>query len=84
VMRKVFAERDRDAVASLIAKMGPLPPVADLPASELLQAMTRDKKVIAGTLHFVLPASIGSTQVATDISTVELTEALGKIGIRGG
>ena len=82
VMRKVFAERDRDALASLIAKMGPLPPVADLPASELLQAMGRDKKVIAGTLHFVLPTSIGSTQVATDISTVELTEALVKIGIR--
>ncbi len=84
VMRKVFAERDRDALASLIAKMGPLPPVADLPASELLQAMTRDKKVIAGTLHFVLPTSIGSTEVATDISTAEITEALMKIGVRGG
>ena len=83
VKRKVFAEADRDALAALIAKMGPLPPVGDLPASELLQAMGRDKKVIAGTLHFVLPTGIGSTQVATDITTAEITDALLKIGVRG-
>ena len=62
--------------------MGPLPPVADLPVSELLQAVTRDKKVVAGKLHFVLPTSIGSTSVATDVSTEELTEALVVIGAR--
>jgi 3-dehydroquinate synthetase len=45
--------------------------------------MGRDKKVIAGTLHFVLPTSIGSTQVATDITAAEITEALIRIGIRG-
>ena len=82
VTRKLFAESDREALAALIAKMGPLPPVADLPASELLQAMGRDKKVIAGTLHFVLPTSIGSTQVVTDITPAEIAEALVKIGIR--
>ena len=48
--------------------MGPLPPVADLPVDELLQAIARDKKVVAGKLHFVLPTSIGSTAVATDVS----------------
>src|SRR5215217_6609716 len=76
VRRGVFAEADRQALAALIAKMGPLPPVADLPAADLLQAITRDKKVVAGTLHFVLPTSIGSTAVATDVSTAELTEAV--------
>ena len=47
-----------------------------------MSAMGRDKKVIAGTLHFVLPTSIGSTEVATDITPAEITEALVKIGIR--
>jgi 3-dehydroquinate synthase len=84
VTRKAFPESDRDALAALIAKMGPLPPVADLPAAELLEAMTRDKKVIAGTLHFVLPTTIGSTQVVTDVSTAEITEALVKTGVRRG
>ena len=60
-----------------------MPPVADLPASELLQAMGRDKKVIAGTLHFVLPSGIGSTQIATDVTPAEITQALTRIGIRG-
>ena len=82
VRRKVFAEKDRQALADLIAKMGPLPPVADLPVAELLQAITRDKKVVAGKLHFVLPTSIGSTSVASDVTTDELTEALVGIGVR--
>ena len=82
VSRKLFAESDRDALAALIAKMGPLPPVGDLPASELVAAMARDKKVIAGTLHFVLPTSIGSTTTATDVTTAEITEALVKTGVR--
>ena len=82
VQRKVFSEDDRQALAGLIAKMGPLPPVADLPVGELLQAISRDKKVVAGTLHYVLPSSIGSTMVVTDISTEELSDALVKIGAR--
>jgi 3-dehydroquinate synthase len=82
VRRKVFAEEDRQALATLIAKMGPLPPVADLPVGELLQAIARDKKVVAGKLHFVLPTSIGSTTVATDVSTEELSEALVAAGAR--
>ncbi len=82
VRRKVFAEADRQALATLIAKMGPLPPVADLPVGELLQAIARDKKVVAGKLHFVLPTSIGSTTVATDVSTEELSEALVAAGAR--
>jgi 3-dehydroquinate synthase len=82
VRRQVFAETDRQALAALIAKMGPLPPVADLPVDELLQAIARDKKVVAGKLHFVLPTSIGSTAVATDVSTEELSEALVAIGAR--
>ena len=82
VRRKVFTEEDRQALATLIAKMGPLPPVGDLQVSELLQAIARDKKVVAGKLHFVLPTGIGSTSVATDVSTEELSDALVVIGAR--
>ena len=48
--------------------MGPLPPIGDLSAAELIQAMRRDKKVVAGKLHFVLPTGIGSTRVVTDVT----------------
>ncbi len=82
VMRGTFAPAERDALLSLITKMGPLPSVADLPAGDLLQSMGRDKKVVAGRLHFVLPAGIGSTKVVNDVTTDELREALTAIGVR--
>jgi 3-dehydroquinate synthase len=82
VARGTFAAGDRDALAALITKMGPLPTCGDLSAAELLRAMTHDKKVVAGKLHFVLPTSIGSTTVVTDVTDEELTRGLAAIGIR--
>jgi 3-dehydroquinate synthase len=82
VRRGTFSSADREALAALVAKMGPLPPIADLPAADLVQATKRDKKVIAGMLHFVLPAGIGATTVATDVTEEELTEALLAVGVR--
>jgi 3-dehydroquinate synthase len=82
VKRGTFPATDRDALAALIAQMGPLPPIGDLAASELVQTMGRDKKVVAGTLHFVLPAGIGATKIVTDVTTQELVEVLTAIGVR--
>jgi len=81
--RGVFPEADRAELASLITKMGPLPAVADLSAAEVVEATKRDKKVIAGRLHFVLPAAIGSTTIVGDVTLEELTEALVGIGLKG-
>lgn len=82
VRRGTFSPVEREALAALIAKMGPLPPLGDLPAADLIQAMSRDKKVIAGTLHFVLPAGIGSTTVVTDVTEDQLRQALLAVGVR--
>jgi 3-dehydroquinate synthase len=82
VARGLMPEADRDALAALITKMGPLPPIADLDASQVVEATARDKKVVAGTLHFVLPGGIGSTYIATDVSSAELQQALVQIGLR--
>jgi 3-dehydroquinate synthase len=79
--RGVFPQADRDALAAHIMQMGPLPPVGDLPASDVTEATRRDKKVLAGRLHFVLPTSIGSTTTVTDVTPEELTEALVGIGL---
>jgi 3-dehydroquinate synthase len=82
VSRGTLSADDRDALADLLTQMGPLPPTGDLSASELIQAMGRDKKVVGGQLHYVLPDGIGKTLVVTDVRTEELTEALAAIGIR--
>jgi 3-dehydroquinate synthase len=80
--RKVFPSVDRDALAAHVMQMGPLPPVSDLSAAEVVDATRRDKKVIAGRLHFVLPTAIGSTMTVADVTLEELTQALLTIGLK--
>ena len=83
VWRGMMPEADRRALAATITKMGPLPAIADLEAAQIVEAAGRDKKVIAGTLHFVLPGPIGSTEIVTDVSSADLARALTAIGLRG-
>ena len=80
--RDVLPREDREALGSLIMQMGPLPPVGDLSIAQVLEAMGRDKKVVAGTLHFVLPAAIGATRVVTDVTPDELRGALAAFGLQ--
>jgi 3-dehydroquinate synthase len=69
-------------VADLVANLGPLPPVADLSAKEIVAAIAHDKKVIAGTLHFVVATRIGATTELSDVTEKELKGALQAIGIK--
>ncbi len=81
--RGVLPAADREMLAAQIMQMGPLPPVSDLSAADILEATKRDKKVIGGKLHFVLPTSIGATTTVSDVTTQELTRALVAIGLKG-
>jgi 3-dehydroquinate synthase len=81
VTRGAMPEEDRLALAALITQMGPLPAVTDLSTSQIMEAIGRDKKVIAGKLHFVLPRSIGTCEVVSDVDEGEITAALGSLGI---
>jgi 3-dehydroquinate synthase len=80
VARGALADADRQALAALIASLGPLPPIADLSSTAILEAMRHDKKVVAGTLHFVLPTAIGATAIVDDVKDAELRRALKKVG----
>jgi len=80
VARGALAERDRKALAGLVASLGPLPPIADLSSAQILEAMHHDKKVVAGRLHFVLPTAIGATAIVDDVSEDELAAALTAAG----
>ncbi len=82
VARKALDAADRGALASVITHMGPLPPIADLSASQASDAIRRDKKVIAGKLHFVLPVGIGKVEMVSDVSQRELVRAMKAIGMR--
>ena len=79
--RGALAGDDQQALADVVASLGPLPPIADLSASALLEAMRHDKKIAAGRLHFVLPIAIGATTIVDDVEEAELRNALRKVGI---
>jgi 3-dehydroquinate synthase len=78
--RGALADRDRQALADLIASLGPLPPITDLSASAIIEAMQHDKKIVAGRLHFVLPTGIGVTAIVDDVTESELNAALRQTG----
>ena len=80
--RGALDESDRDAIASVIAQLGPLPSVSDLSARSIVDAVRRDKKVLRGKLHVVLPTAIGRTEIVNDVTEREIVRALSSIGIR--
>ena len=80
--RGAFADADYDALSGMITQMGPLPAVTDLAIDQVMEAVGRDKKVIAGRLHFVLPGAIGSCEVVNDVTRDEITTALRKLGLQ--
>ena len=80
VRRGVCGGADRTALAHLVSRLGPLPSVHDLSAQALVEAMRRDKKVRDGRLHVVLPAGIGATEIAGDVTEGELVRSLRAIG----
>jgi 3-dehydroquinate synthase len=82
VSRGALAERDRKALADLIASLGPLPPIRDISTAELLEAMRHDKKMVNGRLNFVLPTAVGATTIVDDVTEKEMKAALAKVGFK--
>jgi 3-dehydroquinate synthase len=79
--RGVMPAADRDALAALVRAMGPLPAVSDVPAAQILEAIGRDKKIVDGRLHFVMPGPIGECRVVPDVTAGEIESSLRAIGI---
>jgi 3-dehydroquinate synthase len=82
VSRGTLSAEDAGRLARLIDRLGARPSVKDLRVKDALAAIGRDKKVVAGRLHFVLADGLGSTRIATDVTTEELASAMRDLGMR--
>ena len=82
VRRGTMPEADRLALREAIAKLGPLPAAADVSIAEVLEAITHDKKIVAGQLHYVLPRTIGTCDVVADVTKDEIAAALAALGMK--
>lgn len=63
----LLAADQKDRIGALIDVVGPRPRLDDLDVSAILEAMTRDKKVVAGRLSFILPTGIGEVIIRDDV-----------------
>jgi 3-dehydroquinate synthase len=82
VARGALADRERQALARLIAQLGPLPPIVDLRIADVIEAIRRDKKVVSGKLHFVIAIQIGATMTIDDVTEDELNAVLERLGLQ--
>lgn len=82
VLRGVTPPALYEEIQSLVAQLGPLPRVSDISSNTVLAAIARDKKVVAGKLHFVAATSRGHTTTLTDVSEKEIKTALKTLGLR--
>ena len=80
VRRGLLKQDNQEALAELITQLGPLPSIKDLSAKSLVEIMGRDKKVLKGRLHVVLPTRIGKTVIVNDITAKELKQSLRVVG----
>jgi 3-dehydroquinate synthase len=80
--RGALAPKERQALADLIALLGPLPALSDLSTAQILEAVRRDKKVVNGRLHFVIAIEIGATTIVDDVSEEELGRVLRGMGLK--
>jgi 3-dehydroquinate synthase len=81
VARGTWTPDEHAGLVGLLDHMGPLPNITGLDADAVIAATRRDKKVVAGTLHFVLPTRIGETTIATDVDEGQVRASLAAIGI---
>ncbi len=70
-----------ERASTLMARLGPLPDVGQVTLGAAVDAVSRDKKVVHGRLHFVLVNGTGATTV-TDVTRAELRAALRVVGVR--
>lgn len=80
--RRLINDTELDTLRHAIRSLGPMPAVTDLRIKDALAAMTLDKKVVSGTLHFVAAKGLGATVSISDVTTDELKDALKGIGLR--
>ena len=72
--RNTISKKDADRITALILRYGPLSPFKAT-AAKLVALTARDKKNRSGTLSFVLPTSIGTTEIVRDVTEPELLAA---------
>lgn len=73
--RGLLPPGERARIEALLSRL-PKPPIPELPREAFLEHLRRDKKIVAGRLHYVFLTGIGEARVEEGVSEGELLAAL--------
>lgn len=63
-------------IAALVRRVGPLPPIRDIEPAKVLGLLPRDKKAVAGRIHWVLPERLGKVKITAEVPASEVRATL--------
>lgn len=70
---------DARAMASLVRRVGPLPPIDDLDPQLILALLPHDKKAVAGKVQWVIPKGSGKIEIMTNVLPALAAEAFREV-----
>ncbi len=77
VSKGMLKEEDEKRLEALLERLGlPVHIPEEISRDEIVNGLIHDKKAVGGRVFFVLPSSIGSTEITTDVSRDEIMDAI--------
>lgn len=76
VLLEMLNPDEAERISALVRRIGPLPSIADLDPSKLKKLFPRDKKAVAGRIHWVVPEKIGKVRIVSGVPIKLAVDAL--------
>ncbi|HEV2246120.1 MAG TPA: 3-dehydroquinate synthase [Terriglobia bacterium] len=76
VLLNMLDLREAERISELVRRIGPLPSIRDLAPAKISRLFPRDKKAVAGQIHWVVPEKIGRVKTVSDVPIEAAVEAL--------
>ena len=76
VIMKMLDPVEAERISALVRKIGPLPSIADLDPDKIKKLFPRDKKAVAGQIHWVVPEKIGKVRIVSGVPIKFAVDAL--------
>lgn len=76
VLLNMLDLKEAERISDLVRRIGPLPSIRDLSPAKIGKLFPRDKKAIAGQIHWVVPEMIGKVKIVRGVPIEAAVEAL--------
>ncbi|TAM84762.1 MAG: 3-dehydroquinate synthase [Acidobacteria bacterium] len=75
VLLNMLDLKEAERISDLVRRIGPLPSLRDLSPAKIGKLFSRDKKAVAGQIHWVVPEKIGRVRIVSGVPIEAAVEA---------